>query len=511
MSGRASRPFLDCTGGLLEGAPGKIVPTPFLPAARNIEILTDGTLQIPRRATVENWTTDALAGPIVGLWRFERQDGSVAHIAIAGTTVYRIAATGRPWAIGAVTEIDEGAWTAAVYMNRLFMFGPDNEPLVYGGGAAGTDLDLISDLDGIDLPLSWEPGNWPTGVTLIGADKTERLAAWGCSQRPSDVHLCGNRDFLDWDWTETSSTAFRLRVLEGDGEPVIGVSDFQQLLLCHKQTKTVVYADVDPVAGTASGMRVIPFGLVGPLAIKRVENDVHWFSPQGPVPLSAWDAYGDVFVNVATDRIRDFLTELDANRLHQIVAIHDRQNERIRYLVPLQNEPHNSGVIDYHLLRRHADPQGVTLGAFLVGDLLEGCYASSLNTAGQWIVLLGDYEGNVRHMDFGVLDSYGDFWESYFELPHMDLGVRGQVLLADFLMAEGGENLTASIRFDDQNWRPLPGTLAPSFGHQRTPAISRKVPTGLGGRLGLRVDYAGGGIVSRFQRVQLDLRGVDTP
>lgn len=468
-------------GGLIQSLPGRMLSASFTPEAINVQITRDGRLQLPRLGQTRFSNAQVSVGDeVTGLFWMRRRDQTWGIVAIAGDQISEILATG---AVNNLTTFTAGVgkpWSAVNYLGRLFMVNGFEAPKVYE-----TVVEDWLDMEDASFPDAWSEGNYPSNISMIAAGRNERLVAWGFREDPSRAYFSALQDFLDW---TDESNAFSLAVREDDGERIVAVVEFHDHVLMMKETKSVIYSGLDPTIGAAQNMRTIPYGCVSPRSVVKLENDVYWMSQDGPMSLKAVEQFGDVAGEIMATRIQGVTREISPNFRSKIVGIFDTRFQRLSWFYPTRQAVKNQKRLDLYIERVTKDPMGFIQGAWMLSDNMEVAAAFEISTAGGPMILSGGYDGWINQQNAGR-DDFGSGIAASYLFPVADY--KAPVLHAevDFLIRKGGGALTAGTAVDDRDFITLAGDLSPSFPGDAPPAISRKVLTGQGRRLQLRIDF----------------------
>lgn len=473
--------FIGQAAGLLQDVQHRVVPLGFTQDALNVEYDQDGEIIFPRNGSRRHVRL-ASSAAVDGLWFLVRPDGTNVLFASSGTRLYSVDA------MGAVTPEETGLaasprpWDAEAYLGKLLLVNKDNAPRIYD-----TTLRVWGDETGASLPSSWVTGNWPRNIGLVAAGDNERLVAWGFEKEPSTVYFSALQNYLDWN---AANDSFSISPLEEDGEEVVAVVGFHELVLVMKQTRTVVYKNLypDAIQNNQVGRRVLPYGCVGPRSVIPLWNDVWWMSQDGPVSLRAADTYGDLAADVLGGRIQKTLADIDPMRRWQMIGYHDERFRRLSWYFAGRDDTNNRNRLDYYYDRTVEDHVGRKMGAWGLCEGVEVASVVSYQTAGPVIVLTGDFRGDIYQANFMYRDGNRPI-ESYFIHPDVDPGVRARVVEADYLIHKGGENLEASLIVDSTEERPISGDLSPAFTGKRPPFFARKVPYGYGHTFGMKIRH----------------------
>ena len=409
-----------------------------------------------------------------------RRDQTWGIVAIAGDQIVEILATG---AVNPLTTFTEGIgkpWDAVNYLGRLFMVNGHEAPKVYE-----TAVEDWLDMEGASFPAAWRPGNYPSNIGMVAAGRNERLVAWGFREDPSRAYFSALQDFLDW---TDESNAFSLIARKDDGERLVAVVEFHDHVMLMKETKTVIYSDLDPTIGATQNMRTIPYGCVSARSVVKLENDVYWMSQDGPMSLKAVEQFGDVAGEIMASRIAGVVGDISPNFKHKAVGIFDTRFQRLSWFYPTRQSVKNQMRLDLYIERVTKDPMGFIQGAWMLSDNLEVARAFEIVTAGGPMILSGDYDGWVNQQNIGR-DDFGSGIAASYLFPMVDYKAPALHAEVDFLVGKGGGCLTAGAAVDDRDFITLAGDLSPSFPGDAPPAISRKVLTGQGRRLQLRIDF----------------------
>lgn len=450
-------------------------PQGFSPSMLNVDIGLDGRLVLPG-LRVQQFTTEPMPGPIRGMWQLRRPDGTWALCCASAGSLYRVKATGVPALIGALGSPERKRVSGQVYGGRLFLATGDTKPWVYDRELV--PIDGVEDIEA-DLPSEWKEGNWPSSVTLVNAGSNERLIMFGLRDDPTRIYASGVGD----PFTFTGAAAFSIPVAEQDGEPVAGVASFHDLLVCGKRSKSIAYVDV--TGDGPQGMQVVPFGMASQESIVNVGNDLLWRDWYGVISLAAALAPGAAAEGrVLSRRIAESMAQVPPPQARSSFAVWDEELRRARFFGASRTSPDNDLHWDYypyHALSGHP-------GAWVPGSGIEASCGVNLRLVSGPAVVLGGYDGHLYLMNRG----YGEDVPSHYTLPKIRLKRRGTVRILDWLMREGGENVTVESSIDGEAARTIPGTLAPHFPGTEAPARSRQLHYGLGHEFSFTLRHAGG-------------------
>ena len=483
--------------GILQHVPGFRVPEGFTPDAWNVDIAPDGKIWLPRPGAVRWLTSPLQTGKrIDGLWQLRRADGTWAILSACNGQLYSLSAGKAATAIGSAIGAPRRNWSAQVYGSKIYTLNGE-EPRVYG-----TELEDFSDIEDMVLARTWRTGNWPRRVSLVNAGQNERLAMWGMPENPSYIYFSGLRDPLDWDWTADGSSALRLTVRENDGEAVVAVLDFGDLLLVMKETVTVAYRGLDYLDATAVAMKVLPFGCGGADSVVRWENGAAWWGRwdggHGPMSIRSTDDALELRGEIMSQRIKDALQDVSDSQLHRISGHWRESRQAARWHVPSQRSTKSNLIFDHYPFRRYKDSSGKTLGAFHVGGGLDATCALTLANG---LILGGDSDGYVNRLDFGRQDLGSDI-KSFYSFPTTVSAGELRVTCADFITGEGGAQLRANVSWDDKAEQILAESLESNLGDERT---SRHWPMGSGRRFRTIVEHKGGDVAAELEAAILDV------
>lgn len=460
--------------GMYEESKGD-TPPGFSPSMLNVDIGIDGRLTFPGMRT-QVFTSEAMPGPIRGLWKLTRPDGTWAICAASNSTLYRVKATGALETLGALHGPEHIHYSGQVYAGRLFVCSGHGSPQVYQ-----TELEDLAELDDASLPASWKEGNWPAKVTLVNAGANERLAMWGLRENPSRVYFSKLQDYLDWNDVDSS---FWLDVAAEDGEAVSTVASFHDLLVCGKRTRSIAYTQGNPGA-EPTGMQILPFGSAAQESLLNVGNNLLWRDDYGIVALSAaLEPDAAARSELLSRRISESMAQVPPLQSKSSFAVWDEEFRRARFFGASRTSRDNDLHWDYYPY--HAKPGHS--GAWVPGSGIEASCAITLRTAGGPAVLLGGYDGHLYLMNRG----HGSDVPSHYTLPKIRLPRRGVIRILDWMTEEGGENLQAEAGIDGGAATVLPRTLAPHFSGTAEPARARHLHYGLGHEFSFTLRHRGG-------------------
>ena len=476
--------YSNFSAGLLEDARSRSIPDGFTPDAQNVDIERDGSITLPGRGVTRFTSSPLAAGkPVRGLWWLQRKDGTWAILAACDNKLWRIKASGDAESLGTLYGGVNTHYSGQVYLGQLFICSGQGSPQVYN-----TELEDLADLEDVDLPPTWKAGNWPSKVTLLNAGKNERLCMFAPGNDTSALWTCAYANHLAWNLDDDG---YNLAPGDGDGEELIAVASFHDLVICIKETRSFALHNIG-TDGLPEAMNLIPFGGDSQESVVSIDNALYWSSPEGFVSLAAaLEPGADARGTFSSRRIPDALGEISQTRRRQICGAWDHKLRRVRWFAPDLKDVTNNRVFDFYPYHRHPDHRGLTTGAWMTWKGIQASAVISYESAMGPIMLAGDYDGYINRVGFNHLN-LGESIPAHFTLPTIELGYRGRIPIMDWLVHEGGDNLQVETAIDSGEAKINYRTLEPTFSGETAPARARLVNFGGGHDFQFTIRHRGG-------------------
>ena len=235
---------------------------------------------------------------------------------------------------------------------------------VYSAAGGTRGYPSVWDDPNADGGTGWPGGtvqDWPSGITMVGSGVSVRSLAWGFALDPDRIdysELGEPVNYLkrDVDAADEASAASVPAVdggyfycMRGDGDRVVEVVELFDRLVVFKSRRTFVYTGFIGVDLALAD--IIPVGTSAPRSVVRVGNDIYFWSSDGPRSLAGSDQYGDIKTGQFGRDVLDVIRRVSTDGHGKIVAVHDRENQRIIWYVPLDEVPTNTHALVYYYER----------------------------------------------------------------------------------------------------------------------------------------------------------------